>query len=290
MSLLFNSANEIRPEFRTIVFYIFAFLVLVVTQTVVKLAGLGDGTVYQVAVYPLEAIGLYGLSVMAFHELDHHSSAPLGFRDRKAGLFVLEGIVGGLLAITIVFFGVWLRVRGTSALTIQPDAALHREFLLWMVIFFFAAAVEEMGFRGYPFLALRTSLGRWGASILLSILFVAAHPNFYPSPVAMISTGLGGIVFTQMFLLAGSLWLPIGFHFGWNLGQALVFPLHGRAATLVTASNFNPAALGLTEGAEQSRWAVAVLLLLTVLAEILIRRKEADSIGGRRRNLLLSSE
>lgn len=274
MSLFFNSANELRPEFRAILFYVFAFLVLVVSQTVVKLAGVGDGSVYQALVYPLEAIGLFGVSVIAFQELDHRSSTPLGLRSRRAGMLVLGGCASGIVAIGVVFFGVWFPVRKASALAVLPNAPVHREFLLWVVIFFFAAAVEEMGFRGYPFLALRMSLRRWGASVILSLLFVASHPNFYQSPVALASTFLGGIVFTQLFVLAGSLWLPIGFHFGWNVGQALVFPLHGRLATLVTVSNFDPVSLGITEGAEQSKYAVAVLVVLTVVAEILIRKEK----------------
>jgi CAAX protease family protein len=284
MSLFFNSANDLRPEFRAILFYVFAFLVLVVSQTVLKLAGTGDGTVYQSLLYPLEAVGIFGVSVIAFQEFDHRSSAPLGFRSRRAGIFILEGSVGGILAIAVVFFGVWFPGRETSVLTILPHAVVHREFFLWLVIFFFAAAVEEMGFRGYPYVVLRTSLRRWGASVILSILFVASHPNFYHSTVAIVSTFLGGIVFTQLFVLAGSLWFPIGFHFGWNAGQALIFPLHGRAATLVTASNFNPAALGLTDGAEQSWYAAAILLVLTVLAEILIRKKEGTSTGATRKH------
>lgn len=254
-------------------FYVFAFLVLVVSQTVVTLAGVGDGTVYQALVYPLEAIGVFGVSVIAFHEFDHRSSAPLGFRSRRTGILLLEGSVGGIVAIAVVFFGVWFPVRKASALAIRPNAVLHREFLLWLFIFFFAAAVEEMGFRGYPFVALRASLRRWGASMILSLLFVASHPNFYHSPVAIVSTFLGGIVFTQLFVLAECLWLPIGFHFGWNIGQALVFPLHSRTATLVTVSNFDPAALGLTEGAEQSWCAAVVLLMLAIATEVLLRRK-----------------
>ncbi|MBZ5534874.1 MAG: CPBP family intramembrane metalloprotease [Acidobacteriia bacterium] len=285
MSFFFNFADEIRPEFRAILFYVFAFLVLVVSQTVVTLAGVGDGTVYQALVYPLEAIGLFGLSVIGFQEFDHRSSAPLGFRHRRAGILLLEGSVGGIVAVAVVFFGVWFPVREASGLAILPNAVLHREFLLGLFIFFFAAAVEEMGFRGYPFVALRASLRRWGASVILSLLFVASHPNFYHSTVAMLSTFLGGIVFTQFFVLAESLWLPIGFHFGWNVGQALVFPLHGRTATLVTVSNFNPAALGLTEGAEQSWCAATILLGLTVLAEILIRKKKIRPLPVVRRDI-----
>jgi CAAX protease family protein len=273
MSLFFNSADEIRPEFRAILFYMFAVLVLAVSQTVVKLAGMGDGTVYQALVYPLEAIGLFGLSNIAFRKFDHRSSGPLGFLHRRAGLLLLEGSLGGIAAIAVVFFGVWFPVREAGVLAVLPSAVFRHEFLLWLIIFFFAAAVEEMGFRGYPFVALRASLRRWGASVILSLLFVASHPNFYHSTVAILSTFLGGIVFTQLFVLAESLWFPIGFHFGWNVGQALVFPLHGRTATLVTVSNFDPAALGLTEGAEQSKYAAAVLLILAIVTEVLLRRK-----------------
>lgn len=261
-------------------FFVLVFLVLVISQTLAKLVGLGDGTLYQAVLYPLEAIGTLGVSVIAFRGLDHRSLAALGFRKMKSGILFWGGVLGGILAISVVFTAVWIQVRGNGFLSVQPGVLVHREFPVWLTVFFFAASVEEMIYRGYPFLALRKSLGRWGASVLLSVLFAAGHPSFYHSTGALLSTFLGGIFFTQLFVLAESLWLPIGFHFGWNLAQSLIYPLPGRTGTLVSLTNFDPAALGLTKGAEQSPWAGVVLLGLTILAEILVRKK--DSMGSDR--------
>jgi membrane protease YdiL (CAAX protease family) len=280
MSLFFDPASELRSGFRAILFFVFAFLVLVISQTLVKWVGWGDGTLYQAVLYPLEAIGTLGVSALAFRGLEHRSLAALGFRKMKSAVLFLGGAFGGILAISVVFIVVCLQMRGIGFLSAQPSVLLHREFLIWLNVFFFAASVEEMIFRGYPFLALRKSLGRWGASALLSVLFAAGHPSFYHSTAALLSTLLGGIFLTQLFVLAESLWLPIGFHFGWNLAQSLIYPLPGRTGTLVSLTNFDPAALGLTKGAEQSPWAGVVLLGLTILAEILVRKK--DSMGAGR--------
>jgi len=280
MSLFFDPAGEVRSGFRAILFFVLVFLVLVISQALVKLVGLGDGTLYQAVLYPLEAIGTLGVSALAFQWLDHRSLAALGFRKMRSSPLFWGGALGGLLAISVVFVVVWLQVRGNGYLFAQPGVLIHREFLMWLTVFFFAASVEEMIFRGYPFLALRKSLGRWGASLPLSVLFAAGHPSFYHSGAALLSTFLGGIFLTQLFVLAESLWLPIGFHFGWNLAQSLIYPLPGRTRTLVSLTNFDPAALGVTKGAEQSPWAVVLLLGLTIVAETLVRKK--DSIGAGR--------
>lgn len=273
MSQPINTSGNLRPEFRALIFYVLAFLVLMVSQTLIKLTRFQSGAAYQVLVYPLEAIGIYFVSAALFRWFDLESLAALGLHWKNGIRLGWAGAICGVLSIDIVFALVWWPAGAHSSLEVHPGAILSRSFLWSGLTFFFAAAVEEMAFRGYPFLALCQSLGRWGAMICLSIFFVGVHPGFYHSPVAMLSVFLGGIFFTQLFMLGGSLWLPIGFHCGWNVAQALIFPLPGQGRTLVSATNFNPANRGMTLGVEQSPWAAAVLLLFTVCTGVVMRKR-----------------
>lgn len=273
MSLFFNPTGELRSGFRVLLFYFFSLLWLIAVQTLIRSVGWSSRAVYLAVLYPLDALGIFGISVFSFRKLDHCSSAALGIKNKRGGRLFLTGTLAGIVSVSLVFIGVWREVGFQGPIHLRSEVLLSRTFFLGVAMFFFAAALEELGFRGYPFIALRPSLRRWGASAFLSLLFVAVHPNLYHFPAGVISIFLGGIFFTQLFVLAESLWLPIGLHFGWNLAQDWIFPLSDRNRTVLEVTTFDPAALGLTMGAEQSWWAVVVLGALVVLVEAFMQKK-----------------
>jgi membrane protease YdiL (CAAX protease family) len=267
MNFLTNSSGDLRTGFRVLVFAALSFLVLLIVQTVVSMTGLAAGLPFQAAVYPLEAVGVLAVSVLCFRGLDHASINELGLRQRKAMWHGLAGFTAGALTIDLIFLGLVWRAGFKSLISLHFEVFASKDFMLWVAMFFFAATLEELLFRGYPFLTLQRVVHRWGAAALLSILFVAFHPNFYPYPAAWLSIFLAGFFLTQLFVWSGSLWLPIGFHFGWNVAQALIFPLPGLQPTLVRVARFNPSAVGINIGVEQSWWAAALLLVLIALGE-----------------------
>ena len=89
---------------------------------------------------------------------------------------------------------------------------------------FFVGAFEEMIFRGY----LQWTLGRgitfWGASLLLAILFGAAHgSNPGESHIGLVSAAMFGLVFSLSIWYTRSLWWAIGFHTAWNWGMTFFY-------------------------------------------------------------------
>ena len=77
------------------------------------------------------------------------------------------------------------------------------------------AVYEEVAFRGY---LLQLILKHWGALAGLvgsSILFGLWH-IWQQDLLGLLSLTLHGIVLGLTYLKTRSLWLPIGFHFGWN--------------------------------------------------------------------------
>jgi hypothetical protein len=111
------------------------------------------------------------------------------------------------------------------------------------VLLLFAALLEELSFRGYPFQKLTEACGAFWAVVLLSALFGAVHLG---NPAAGGWHSLGffntiavGLLFALARIRSGSLWLPFGLHFGWNLFQGAVFglPVSGlrEFSSIVTA-------------------------------------------------------
>ncbi len=277
MSLFFNDSGRMRVGFQALVFFMFGAALILSLQTLTRMFGIAEPLPYPAVLYPLEAAGLYGISLFAFALFEDGTAAPLGLWRKGGGGFFGLGAVLGIAAIAAIFLAIWFPLRASNPLVMQWDVVKTRSFGLGLVTFLFAAIFEELGFRGFPFLALKKSLGRWGATVLLSICFVAVHPNFYHVPTAWISIFLGGVLFTQLFVLTGSLWTPIAFHFLWNFSQYVIFPLSGRDRALIAIANFDPTAHGLAEGIEESRWAAGVLALAVVVAEVVLYRRKKSA-------------
>ncbi len=116
-------------------------------------------------------------------------------------------------------------LAGTGHLMLRP----HSEFtwptlVFYLVTLFFAAAGEEMIFRGYAFQFLIERIGPFGCVLPVGVLFGLVHTS-NPSAtwLSVLNTALWGILLGYAFLRSRDLWLPIGMHFGWNA----VLPLFG---------------------------------------------------------------
>lgn len=143
---------------------------------------------------------------------------PDGGRLLVAG--TLAGLVAGLAAVLVpVMFGLAEIVRAT-----EPELAFSvGKFLLVTVMFWFGAAGEELMFRGYAFQILLRRFGPEWTIGPFAVMFALAHadnPNSNWAGLAV--TALWGVVLAYAFHCSGSLWLPIGIHFGWNWALPLM--------------------------------------------------------------------
>jgi membrane protease YdiL (CAAX protease family) len=76
---------------------------------------------------------------------------------------------------------------------------------------------QEIWFRGLLLPALaQTRLGFWGAALLTSALFAAAH-LWHAGLTALVPVFLGGLFLAWTLGLTGSLWVPIAIHVSYNL-------------------------------------------------------------------------
>lgn len=145
-----------------------------------------------------------------------------GFRPEGIArdLFVGLGIGVGSFAVVPALAAAlgWVRVEyapaGIGFLWTLPIAS----YLLLV-----AAAAEEFALRGVPlFLFARRSVVV--AALVTSAIFGISHlPNPGFNWVSLLEIIAAGIVLAIARFRSGALWLPVGWHLGWNLSQGWLF-------------------------------------------------------------------
>jgi membrane protease YdiL (CAAX protease family) len=174
--------------------------------------------------------------------VDRRPFAAFGFRPVPgwAGDLVLGTALGAaqmVFVLTVEWAGGWLSV------SVPDPVALVKGLLevLFGVGLFAAVAVgEELVFRGYVQTNLREGAGlpvALACSSVLFGLFHAMNPNL--TPVALLNLVLAGLAMGYGYVVTGNLWLPIAYHFAWNLtqGPVLGLPVSGmRYGGLLTVN------------------------------------------------------
>ena len=151
--------------------------------------------------------------------------------------------------------------------------------ILSALVFVFAAAAEEMLFRGYPLQTLTRANLAWLGILITSVPFAAVHlknPNVVPG-FTFLNTALAGLWLAVAYLRTRSLWLPLGLHWSWNWAQAslLGLPVSGierlAPAPLLRAINSGPD--WLTGGAYGIEGGAACTIALLISTLVIWRTK-----------------
>ena len=158
------------------------------------------------------------------------------------------------------------------------------------LVFVFAAAAEEMLFRGYPLQTLTRANLAWLGVMLTSVAFASVHlgnPNVVPR-LTFLNTTLAGVLLAVGYLRTGSLWFPIGWHWAWNWMQGSVvgLPVSGieRLAPAPLFRTVNSGPEWLTGGAYGIEGGAACTIALLISTLIIWRTKlisAADVPTGR---------
>jgi uncharacterized protein len=160
-------------------------------------------------------------------------------------------LIGSLLgAITLFLAALLTTLTRGIRFTFDPAGArvIGQTLVVSLLVFLFAAAAEEMLFRGYPLQTLTRANLAWLGVLLTSVPFAAAHlgnPNAVPG-FTFVNTALAGLWLAVAYLRTRSLWLPFGLHWAWNWAQAslLGLPVSGieriAPAPLLKAANLGP--------------------------------------------------
>ena len=168
-----------------------------------------------------------------------------------------------------------------------------------LLLFVFAAAAEEIVFRGYPLQTLTRANLAWLGALLTAVPFAAVHlnnPHAVPG-FTFVNTALAGVWLAVAYLRTRSLWLPLALHWSWNWAQASVlgFPVSGieriAPAPLLQAINAGPD--WLTGGAYGIEGGAACTVALIISTLIIWRAKlfaSADVTGPQREVSLIPSD
>jgi membrane protease YdiL (CAAX protease family) len=151
---------------------------------------------------------------------------------------LLFGLLLGVLALS---FAVLIAVvAGGLEFTRNQNAAQSAILLTLgysLIIFAFAAAAEEVLFRGYMLQTFARANLAWFAILLPSLFFGAVHlGNNDSSWLSTINTFIAGILFSVAYLKTRTLWLPFGLHLMWNWVQGSFFGIEVSGTTEVSTA------------------------------------------------------
>jgi len=231
-------------------------------------------------------------------------SAGLGGPWSRSTLEFLQGtVIGALLILPPVIL---MGITGEWSLQMSEWSATGVAMWIgWSVTLIFAASWEELIFRGYGFTWLCRSLtngARFGAGriglqgpwlqpvtrhggralpiLAASLLFGLVHmANPGHTWIATLNTAIAGIWLSIALFRSGSLWLPIGLHWGWNWCQGLLLGMPVSGLGSDESGLYVPSPLHLevsgaewlsggTYGVEGSIFATGALLLGTAIAAV----------------------
>jgi len=147
--------------------------------------------------------------------VDNRPLISLGLRiSRLCPFYLLAGTLVGLLVHMIIM--VYIIVVVYKRHLIAPFVTFTPEAPLYLARDFAVALTEELYYRSYILQSLITSMGKLPAVLLVSLAFGFSHFNDWKFTVSAI---MFGILLSVFYVRTQSLWLPIGFHFGWNFAS-----------------------------------------------------------------------
>lgn len=155
----------------------------------------------------------------------------LGFDSKHGAALHAKGFLLGVILISLSFLGIW-SLQSVEIANISFTQAHLSSLISTTILFLIVAFQEELFFRGYLY-SLTTNLfhkhaALWVTSILFSITH-AFNPNALSTPIPLINIFIAGLLLGLLREYSRSLWLPIGFHWSWNLfqGSILGFQVSG---------------------------------------------------------------
>jgi len=225
--------------------------------------------------------------------LDRKPMADYGLRtEGKWLLQILGGGVAGCAAVAVLFvlfflLG-WLKIESVKWMN-KPSIVLGTLTLFgYALAFLCQSAGEEIIFRGYylqNLIECWRPLAATAATAVGFSLLHCANPGF--SQMAALNIFLIGIWFAMAYFLTASLWVPIGFHWGWNTSLSVIFglPVSGMDFPALLQVRISGEAALWTGGSFGPEGGLAVTLLTTALLlgtarMMFVRRRTAAPLSN----------
>lgn len=156
------------------------------------------------------------------------SELGMVFDDDAVPHIVIGAIVGVAASVLVIVFAI---VGGGQ---LRPFEQITADLIMNQIIITAPTAVfEELAHRGYILTRMEDLTGRRYAILLSSTFFSLGHFSWWASPgfpihlIILFSFNLflGGVLLSLSYYWSGKkLWVPISFHFIWNMIAFLLFP------------------------------------------------------------------
>ena len=208
---------RLQPIAVLALFFAAAVIVIGFLPSFVPMTGRFDS--WQSATCKVIGAGLmFGLTWL-FVRRDPVAKAMLGLAPNLRNLVILLGSTL-VAALTILLW--MLLLRAVIPFHFEAGTMTGPGLLLSVIVYLFGSIIEELGFRGVPFLQLRRAYGVVVAVAIVSLAFGFLHvlgpQAFTVAGIKTIAiTGISSLLFSLGYLRTASLWAAIGLHFGMNL-------------------------------------------------------------------------
>ena len=129
-------------------------------------------------------------------------------------------LLGWTLVAAAMIFGWLLLFRGLQPFHIEAGTMTATGFAFSVVVYLFGSIIEELAFRGYPFLRMRRAYGVVASVAITSLAFGLFHfPGMHGLALLKVvaTAGLCSVIFCLGFLRTGTLWAAIALHAGLNI-------------------------------------------------------------------------
>ena len=174
-------------------------------------------------------------SGLAAYERPRWSTRPASGTPFTSGTqFAFGTLLGGGLIALAAMVGWTSGLYAFAGTERAPPGALFALVSFALLATVAAAGIEELVFRGGLFTEALRRLPPWGAIVAVSIPFALVHFDKDGFGAGyLVSVVVLSILFCTLRLRSGSLWMPIGFHGGWN---AMQYNLLGIGASELPAN------------------------------------------------------
>jgi membrane protease YdiL (CAAX protease family) len=216
-----------------------AFMLIIVEMSPV-ISGLFTGEMFEI----MATFAFFGTFILMyvvtdiFARSEGSSIGKLGmdFDDSAIPNIVIGTIAGTISASIVIMFAFF----GGGQL--RPVDQITADLLVSEIIITVPTAVfEELAHRGYILPHIEALAGKVPAIIISSIFFSALHFSWWAEPgfplqlilIFSFNIFLGGVVLSLSYYWSGrKLWVPISFHFAWNMLAYIIFPVYPRVPVL----------------------------------------------------------
>lgn len=230
----YNKYGQLRSGWRIVIFAVLIAALVAIVNIGWRALGVPMGSSAGklepwlfLAFVSLIAAGGLGMIVLMLRCFERRGLAAIALRfERPAVQQLASGTLLGALPISLLMALALAFGYGEISTQSIDGRMLLSQMLPALVTGIIVAAWEELVLRGYLLRQFSLGSNAATAAVVTGVIFGLLHSgNPGANWQGLLFTIIGGIMMAWLLFRSGSLWLLIGYHFGWNTMASAVFGL-----------------------------------------------------------------